>query len=458
MLAFFLVILVAVGTVALLSERATEVEFRRYASLGGKWERLATDLATYYAEHNSWKGIQDALHSLQQQGAGQQGRGRGSGEGGTGLLSSDFQLADSEGYIVGDTTGPPSGTISQEELAVNIPIQVEDRVVGYLIPSHPSNAPLPTALDVEQTQFLERVRQALVIAALAATAAALVIGGLLFHSIVAPLHRLTIASQAIADGDLTVRAPVLGQDEVAQLANAFNQMAESLARAEEARRNQTADVAHELRTPLTVLQGAIEAMLDGVYPTDRENLLTALTQARTLTRLVEDLRLLALADAGQLQLYKAPLNLEAFLSETVKAYQLPAQEREASLTLETSSNLPLVEADRDRLAQVMGNLLNNALRYTPQGGQIRVRTTVREHEVIVSVTDSGPGISSEELPHLFERFWHSDQDRRQATSGSGLGLAIARSLIEAHGGRIWPESIEGEGSTFSFTLPTVHES
>jgi two-component system sensor histidine kinase BaeS len=458
MLAFLLVILVAVGTVALLSERITEAEFRRYTSLGGRWERLATDLAAYYAEHNSWEGIQDTLYPVQTQGAGLQGHGRGSGGGGTGLLSSDFQLADSEGHIVGDTTAPPSGTISQEELVVNIPIQVEDRVVGYVLPYHLSNVQTPTALDVEQAQFLERVRQALVIAALVAAAAALVIGGLLFHSIVAPLHRLTVASQAIANGDLTVRAPVLGQDEVAQLASAFNQMAESLARAEEARRNQTADVAHELRTPLTVLQGAIEAMLDGVYPTDRENLLTALTQARTLTRLVEDLRLLALADAGQLQLYKAPLNLETFLSETVKAYQLPAQEWDTSLTLETSSNLPLVEADRDRLAQVMGNLLNNALRYTPRGGGISVRTTVQEHEVIVSVTDSGPGISSEELPHLFERFWHSDQDPRQATGGSGLGLTIARSLIEAHGGRIWAESVEGEGSTFSFTLPTVYES
>jgi two-component system sensor histidine kinase BaeS len=455
MLAFLVVILVAVGTVALLSGRATEVEFRRYASFGVRWERQAIDLTGYYVEHNSWEGIQNTLHSLQSQGPGLQGRGRGSGGGGMGLLSGDFQLTDSEGRIVGDTAGTPSGTIPQAELMTGIPIQVEDRVVGYLFPFHQSNVQTPIALDVEQTQFLERVQQALWIAALAAIVAALVIGGLLFRSIVAPLRRLTAASQAIAEGDLTVRAPVQGQDEVAQLANAFNQMAGSLARAEEARRNQTADVAHELRTPLTILQGAIEAMLDGVYPTDRENLLAILTQAQTLTRLVEDLRLLALADAGQLELHASPLDLETFLSETVKAHRLQAQEQAVTLTLETPPTPPLVEADRDRLAQIVGNLLRNALQHIQQGGRITVRAAHRGHEIAVSVTDDGPGIPPEDLPHLFERFWRGGQARRRATGGSGLGLAITRSLVEAHGGHIWAESVEGEGSAFTFTLPVA---
>jgi signal transduction histidine kinase len=455
MLAFLIVILVAVGTVALLSGRATEVEFRRYASFGARWERQAANLAGYYVEHNSWEGVQNTLHSLQSQGAELQGRGRGSGGGGMGLLSSDFQLTDSEGRIVGDTTGTSGGVVSQAELMTGIPIQAEDRVVGYLLPSHESNVQTPIALDVEQTRFLERVQQALWIAALAATAAALVIGGLLFRSIVAPLRRLTVASQAIAEGDLTVRAPVQGQDEVAQLASAFNRMAGSLAGAEEARRNQTADVAHELRTPLTILQGAIEAMLDGVYPTDRENLSAVLTQAQTLTRLVEDLRLLALVDAGQLELYTSPLNLETFLSETVKAHRLQAQERAATLTLETLPTLPLVEADRDRLAQIVGNLLRNALQHIQQGGHITVRAAHRGHEIAVSVTDDGPGVPPEDLPHLFERFWRGGRTRQQATGGSGLGLAITRSLVEAHGGRIWAESVEGEGSTFTFTLPVA---
>jgi two-component system OmpR family sensor kinase/two-component system sensor histidine kinase BaeS len=230
-------------------------------------------------------------------------------------------------------------------------------------------------------------------------------------------------------------------------------MAESLAHAEEARQNQTADVAHELRTPLTVLRGALEAMLDGIYPTDQDNLLAALTQVQTLTRLVEDLRLLALADAGQLRLQTASLDLSAFLREIVEAHRLQAQERRVSLTLEMPSALPIVQADRDRLAQVMGNLLGNALRYVSSGGHIRVRAVDRGREVIVAVADDGPGIPSQDLSHLFERFWRGDRARRRATGGSGLGLAIARSLVEAHGGRIWAESVKEQGSTFTFSLP-----
>jgi signal transduction histidine kinase len=199
----------------------------------------------------------------------------------------------------------------------------------------------------------------------------------------------------------------------------------------------------------------LEAMLDGVYPADRENLQAALTQTRTLSRLVEDLRLLALAEAGQLRLHTAPLDLAPFLRQIVDAHRARTQEREVSLVLETPPALPLVEADRDRLAQVMGNLLSNALRYAPRGGRITVRAVDEKREVIVTVTDDGPGVPPEDLPHLFERFWRGDRARRQATGGSGLGLTIARSLVEAHGGRIWAESVEGEGSTFAFALPVL---
>jgi len=456
MLAFLAVILVAVGTVALLSGWATEAEFRRYAfTYGGAWERQVAELATYYAEHNSWEGVQDTLQTAREMG--QRGRGRGSAGGGPPGL--DFQLADREGRIVGDTSSSPGGAVSQAELEFSIPIKVEGRVVGYLLPSIQTTIALP--LDPPQAQFLDRVRTALWIAALAATAVALITGGLLFRSIVAPLRRLTAASQAISEGDLSARAPVQGQDEVAQLADAFNRMAKSLARAEEARRNQTADIAHELRTPLTVLQGTLEAMLDGVYPTDRENLLAARAQIRTLARLVEDLRLLALADAGQLHLHTAPLDLGAFLWEMVEAHRIQAREREVELTAgsptwETPPALPLVVADRDRLAQVMGNLLDNAIRYVPPGGHVAVQVTEQEREVTVAVADDGLGVPPEGLPHLFERFWRGDPARQRVImGGSGLGLSIARHIVEAHGGRVWAEPTPGGGLTIAFALPVA---
>jgi len=448
MLAFLVVILVAVGTVAMLAGRATEAEFRRYTFVhSGMWEPQVEMLATYYAEHGSWEGVQTVfLTPHSERGKGWRGRGGGS-------PWMVLRLIDADRRVVADPDGRVGETVSPDELEGGVPIEVDGKVVGYLLPTAEAWETLP--LEPRQAEFLSRVRSTLWIAALAAMGAALVIGGLLFRSIIAPLRRLTAASQAIAAGDLSARAPVRGRDEVAQLAEAFNRMAESLHRAEEARRNQTADIAHELRTPLTVIQGTLEAMVDGVYPANRENLLAALVQVRTLVRLVEDLRVLALADAGQLQLHKAPLDLRPLLQEVVKAHRPQAQERGVALALEAPPALPLVLADRDRLAQVVGNLLSNALRYVPKGGHVTVRVEDRGREVAVAVVDDGPGVPEEDLPRLFERFWRGDPARRRATGGSGLGLAIARHIVEAHGGRIWAEPTPGGGLTVVFTLPAA---
>ncbi len=440
MLAFLIVILVAVGTVALLAGQATAAEFHRYAAHGGMvWDDQVDYLAAYYAAHGSWEGVQQALPP------GGTTIGRGYGRSGTGQTG--FRLADADGRIVGDSAGQPSGSASPDELAGGWPIAVDGQTVGYLLPTAP-----PTAAGAAQAEFLARVRAALWIAALAALIAALLVGGLLFRSITAPLRRLTAASAAIAGGDLGARAPVGGRDEVARLAVSFNQMAESLARAEAARRNQTADIAHELRTPLTVVQGTLEAIVDGVYPANRENLLAALAQVRTLSRLVDDLRLLALADAGQLRLQKAPLDLGAFLRQTVEAHRPQAQERGVALVLDAPPALPKVLADRDRLAQVVGNLLGNALQYVPPGGHVTVRVSDQGREVTVSVADDGPGVPADDLPYLFERFWRGEPARQRTAGGSGLGLAIARHLVEAHGGRIWAEATPGGGLTITFAL------
>ncbi|HEY88690.1 MAG TPA: HAMP domain-containing protein [Thermoflexia bacterium] len=447
MLAFFIVILVAVGTVALLSNWITETEFRRYAfAHGGQWERQLTELHAYYVEHGSWAGLQDALPLL----SGMH-RGEGPGRGATGS-ELHFRVTDAAGVVVADTTGSPAGVLSSTELRGGLTIELAGKTIGHLLPIA-VDGHAAAHLAPEQTEFLERVHTVLWIAALAAVSVALLVGGLLFRSIIAPLQRLTTASQTIASGDLSARAEVQGQDEIAQLATSFNQMADNLARAAEARRHQTADVAHELRTPLTIIRGILEAMLDEVYPTDRANLQASLAQVHTLSRLVQDLQLLALADAGELHIHPAPLELPAFLSQVVESYQLQATERQITLALDTPPTLPPIQADRDRLAQVLGNLLSNALRYLSPGGKIVVRATAQPGEVLVSVSDDGPGIPAEDLPHLFERFWRGDRARSRATGGSGLGLTIARSLIAAHGGRLWAASTEGEGSTFTFTLP-----
>jgi len=451
MAVFTVVILIGIGGALLLAGRTTEVEFRRYAHASeSRWEDTAADLTGYYTAHGSWDGVASLLR---------RGQGRGAGTG------PPLRLADAAGRFVADQTGAGVGqTASADELETGLPILVDGERVGTLL------TPGGEWLTVEQETFLEQMRVTLIVSGGAALVVALVLGALLVRSITRPLQQLTDASRTIAAGDLDTRVSVRSHDEVGQLADAFNLMAADLARAEKARRHQTADVAHELRTPLTVIQGALEAMLDGVYPTDRENLQAALAQTHTLSRLVEDLRLLALADAGQLYLHTAPLDLVPFLREMVETHQIQAQERGIDLALETPASLPLVEADRDRLAQVMGNLLSNALRYVSEGGHVTVRAEAQGpvlsgaegsgaegREVIVAVADDGPGVPSEDLPHLFERFWRGDRARRRATGGSGLGLTIARELARAHGGRLWAESVEGEGSTFAFALPVLVE-
>jgi signal transduction histidine kinase len=450
MLAFLVVIVVAVGTVALLTSRVTENAFRQYTiTRSGMWEGLTTQLAEYYEEHGSWEGVQDVLAGLSERGP----RWR-DGEvdvPGAPPRTIDFRIVDVQGQVVGNTRGPAMGVVSRNDLDNGVPIETDAEVVGYLLPAlrNPPDWPL----DAAQAAFLLRVRRILWIGAAAALGVALIVGGLLFRSITAPLRQLTAASEAIAQGDLSARAEVRGQDEVAELATSFNEMAESLAQMERARRNQTADIAHELRTPLTVLQGTLEAMLDGVYATDSENLQAALSQTRTLSRLVEDLRLLALADAGKLHLERDCLDLEAFLQEIVEVYQLQAREHKIDLLLEVPPALPTVCVDRDRLAQVMGNLLSNSLRYLPMGGRLKVEARRGPQEVVVAVIDDGPGVPPEDLAQLFRRFWRVDPARQRATGGSGLGLSIARHIVEAHGGRIWAEPTPGGGLTVRFSLP-----
>ncbi len=452
MLAFLAVIVVAVGTVAALTGHTTETEFRRYAlTRSGMWEEMTTPLVQYYEAQGSWTGLQDALARSH----GREGRtwGKEIGNPGDAWGAVAFRIIDVEGCVVADSEGTPRGSVPRGGLNNAVPIQLEDQVVGYLLPSLENPPTWP--LDAGQAEFLDRVRRTLWIGALAALTVASVIGGLLFRSITAPLRQLTSASQAIAQGDLSARAAVRGEDEVAQLAEAFNSMTRSLARMEKARRNQTADIAHELRTPLTVLQGTLEAMLDGVYAVDQQNLEAALAQTRTLSRLIEDLRILALADAGKLHLAKDAVDLVVFLEESVEAYRASAREKGIALALEMSADLPTVLADPDRLAQVMGNLLTNSLQYVPAGGHVTVAAEMIEQEVVVTVEDDGPGIPPEDSSHIFERFWRADVARQRASGGSGLGLSIAAQIVEAHGGRIWAQETPGGGLTVRFSLPRL---
>ena len=263
------------------------------------------------------------------------------------------------------------------------------------------------------------------------------------------------AANAIARGEQSRRAPVGSSDELGDLAASFNQMAEALARQEATRQRFIADVAHELRTPLAVLQAEIEALQDGITQPNSERLASLHEETALLNRLVEDLRTLSLADGGELKLELAETAPGDVLRRGVLAMSEAAARAGVSLALDLESDLPLVVADRDRITQVVTNLLSNAIRHTPSGGEVRVRASAKRHNLQVEVRDSGSGIPPDSLPVIFDRLYRVDPSRSRSSGGSGLGLAIAQQLVRAHGGEIWAANNAGAGATVAFTLPLV---
>ena len=235
-------------------------------------------------------------------------------------------------------------------------------------------------------------------------------------------------------------------------------MAENLQAAEQQRRNQAADVAHELRTPLSNIQGYLDAVHDGLLEPDQATIATLRQQTTHLVALVEDLRLLAMAEAGSLALQIRPESLQDLLDASIEAFRPRADAKDIRLVLDIPADLPEVAMDRTRISQVVGNLLENAIVNTPEGGVVTVSAESGGSTVTVSIIDTGPGIASEDVETVFDRFYRVDPSRARATGGAGLGLTIARQLIEAHGGAIWVESVIGDGARFSFTLSLNRDS
>jgi two-component system sensor histidine kinase BaeS len=274
-----------------------------------------------------------------------------------------------------------------------------------------------------------------------------------FRGIATPLAGVMNAADAVAEGDLSVRVPEQ-PGEFGRLAASFNHMVEELERSDRQRRNLTADVAHELRTPLHVIQGNLEGVLDGVYEPTEEHLNATLEETRLLARLVEDLRTLSLAEAGQLPLHLEAVDVGELLADVRTSFSGQAEAAGIEVRVEMDASPLIVTADVGRMDQVLGNLMSNAIRHTSPGGTILLRAGPIEGGVRIAVRDTGEGIPPDDLPYIFGRFWRGDRARtRGSGAGSGLGLAIARQLVRAHGGRIGVESAVGVGTTFTLELP-----
>jgi signal transduction histidine kinase len=445
--ALVLVTLLGVGLSVFVPGVITMRNFQNFVRRSRVTEReeVVEALSFYYQVRGSWEGLEILVSPRQ-----------GRVVHGTGPLMAPgmmeawpFQVADERGIVVAASRSDQIGEqLTPAQLGESMPIEVNGQEVGFLVPGAGV-----TALREPEESFLRSLGQTIVPVGIVACAVAILLGLFLTWQLTDPLRKLKTAAQGIAGGDLSQRVDIKSRDEIGALGRTFNQMAENLARAEKLRRDMVADVAHELRSPLAVMQGNLEAILDGVYEPTSENVESIHKQAILLSRLVDDLQELALADAGQLRIEREPVDVAALIERTATEIAPRAAKEGVSIARDVAADLPTLSADPQRISQVLSNLLDNALRHSPEGGTVTIRASREEDTVRVDVEDQGPGLKPNELSQVFERFYRGDKARSRATGGAGLGLAIVKQLVEAHGGRVWVESTEGHGATFSFTLP-----
>jgi len=312
----------------------------------------------------------------------------------------------------------------------------------------------PSLAAALKEDFSTAVNEFLLIGTLAGVLAAIVLSLFTARRIVSPIQDMRRATQRIAAGNYHQRVQVPSQDELGALAQAFNQMTQTLERTEQRRLELIGNVAHELRTPLSNIRSSMEGLIDGVLPAEPSTFLEIQHEVARLRRLVQDLEELSRAEAGQISLDLRPVVPADLVQTVAERLRIQFDDKAVSLRIDVPGDLPRAPADTGRITQVLLNLLGNALQYTPPGGQVTVRVWCERHEIVFAVQDTGIGISVEQLPHIFERFYRVEKSRSRAGGGSGIGLTIAKHLVEAHGGRIWATSRGfGQGSTFSFTLP-----
>ena len=448
-LAFIAVAVAAIVVAYSLINLVVDIRFQSYVTdrERASYKRIGQSLANTYMESGGWnRRLSESLPHFAM------------------MSSVSIKVVDSRGRVVADTSANQEGnsmsaymarTIGRSGLVtelhqerVEIPVMAHNRRVGTVFVT-----PLIVAGQLsEDIKFRQSINSSLVLGGLLAALVALGLSFFISTRFTKPLTEMTLAAKKIEAGDVNQRIVVSGKDEIGQLGEAFNHLSMALQRQKRLRKNMTADVAHELRTPLATVRSHIEAFQDGVMKPDQKNLESIHEEILRLGRLVDDLGELAQAESGRFILNTSRVELSSLVEKTVAGLQPLFDDKGVALGVEANDRIAGV-FDKDKIKQVLVNLLVNAVKFTPAGGEVLVKIGAEEGKAVISVSDTGIGIEPDSLPYVFERFFREEKSRNRATGGSGIGLTIAKKLVELHGGTIEAFSRPGAGSTFVVTLP-----
>lgn len=442
-LSFLLIAIIVILAILIFVRLDNPRQIRAYMVGGGMAgvENLVKALEDYYETYQSWKNVSIFLEAEKQNPM----------AGHRGMMSQRIRLADASGKLLFDSTGDRSvDFFEKEEIDRAIVLtRISGEKIGYLLPEGGVNLS-----ELASAGLVERLNQAAIRAGLLAVLIALLIATVLSWQLTKPIQELTLAAQSFARGDLSKRVAANGSDELAVLTRSFNQMAESLQVSEQRRKAMTADIAHELRTPLAVQRAQLEALQDGISKPTKKNLSTLLEQNSHLTRLVDDLRILAMADAGELRLSIVNIELTSLIRKVVEKFSASIKDNQNIIDLIPKKKSGLkIKADPDRVEQILTNLISNARNFSPKGGRITILMENSDGKAIIRIQDEGPGIPEQSLARIFDRFYRVESSRSRDRGGSGLGLAIARQLAIAQKGNLQAANRKEGGAEFILTLP-----